>query len=224
MSPDGNQMRLSVRIFESDPDLRRAELLQRIESHLVDDMGFKPEQVHLTGMLVLYNNVLQSLYRSQILTLGFVFAAILVMFLGLFRSLKLALIGLVPNVLAAGAVLGLMGLLSIPLDLMTITIAAITVGIGVDDSIHYLHRFRAEFAQQPDYRRAILISHGSIGRAMYYTSIIVTAGFSILTLSNFIPTIYFGVFTGFAMLFAMVANLTVLPLLIMWVKPLGKPA
>jgi predicted RND superfamily exporter protein len=224
MSPDGNQMRLSVRIFESDPDLRRAELLQRIETHLLNDMGFKPEQVHLTGMLVLYNNVLQSLYRSQILTLGFVFAAILVMFLALFRSLKLALIALVPNLLAAGAVLGLMGLLSIPLDLMTITIAAITVGIGVDDSIHYVHRFRAEFAQQPDYRLAIERSHGSIGRAMYYTSIIVTAGFSILMLSNFIPTIYFGVFTGFAMVFAMVANLTVLPLLIMWVKPMAQPA
>ena len=118
----------------------------------------------------------------------------------------LALIAIVPNILAAGAVLGLMGLLSIPLDIMTITIAAIVIGIGVDDTIHYMHRFRQEFAVDGDYIGAMRRSHASIGRAMYYTSIIVTIGFSILVLSNFWPTIYFGVLTGFAMLFAMFAN------------------
>jgi len=165
--------------------------------------------------------VLQSLYKSQIVTLGFVFLAILLMFVGLYRSIVLALLAIVPNILAAGAVLGLMGLFSIPLDIMTITIAAIVIGIGVDDTIHYLHRFRDEFAAGGDYLGAMLRSHGSIGRAMYYTSIIVTAGFSILVLSNFFPTIYFGVLTGFAMLFAMFANLTLLPLLLVWIKPLG---
>ncbi len=123
--------------------------------------------------------------------------------------------------LAAGAVMGLMGLLSIPLDLMTITIAAIVIGIGVDDTIHYLHRYRTEFAVDRDYIGAMQRSHGSIGRAMYYTSVIVTIGFSILVLSNFFPTIYFGILTGFAMLFAMFANLTLLPLLLIWIKPLG---
>ena len=165
---------------------------------------------------------LQSLYQSQILTLGFVFLAILGMFLLLFRSLKIALIGLTPNLLAAGAVLGLMGLAGIPLDIMTITIAAITVGIGVDDSIHYLHRFIAEFREHGNYHRAMQRSHAGIGSAMYYTSIVIAAGFSILVLSNFIPTIYFGLLTGFAMLFAMVANLTLLPLLLVWLQPLGK--
>jgi predicted RND superfamily exporter protein len=221
MSADGNQVRFSVRVFESDPNLRRAALLARIRQHLVEDMGFKPEQVHLSGMLVLYNNVLQSLFRSQILTMGFVFLAILGMFLVLFRSLPVAVVTLVPNLLAAGAVLGLMGLTGTPLDIMTITIAAITVGIGVDDSIHYAHRFREELRRDGDYRAAVQRSHGSIGRAMYYTSIIIAAGFSILVLSNFIPTIYFGLFTGFAMLFAMVANLTLLPLLLLWLKPFG---
>jgi predicted RND superfamily exporter protein len=173
-------------------------------------------------MLVLYNNLLQSLYRSQILTLGFVFLAIMVMFLLLFRSFTIALITLIPNMLGAVFVLGLMGLLSVPLDIMTITIAAIVVGIGVDDSIHYVYRLREEFARDGNYRAAVRRSHASIGRAMYYTSIIITAGFSILVLSSFIPTIYFGILTGFAMVFAMVANLTLLPLLFTWIQPLGE--
>jgi len=221
MSSDGNQMRFSVRVFESNPDLQRAVFLETIRNHLVEEMGFAPERVRLTGMLVLYNNLLQSLYRSQILTIGFVFLAIVLMFTFLYRSLRVALIALVPNLLAAGAVMGSMGLFSIPLDIMTITIAAIIIGIGVDHSIHYLHRFRREFKRNRNYRTAVNQSHGSIGRAMYYTAIIITAGFSILVLSNFIPTIYFGLLTGFAMVFAMVANLTLLPLLLIWIKPLG---
>ncbi len=222
LSADGNQVRFSVRVFESDKNLRRGALLDRIRTHLTEDMGYAPERVHLTGMLVLYNNVLQSLYESQILTLGFVFGVILLMFLLLYRSLSVAVIALVPNLLAAGAVLGLMGLLSIPLDIMTITIAAIVIGIGVDDTIHYLHRFRIEYEVDRNYHSAVQRSHGSIGRAMYYTSIIIAVGFSILVFSNFLPTMYFGVLTGFAMLFAMVANLTILPLLLIWFRPLGK--
>jgi len=222
MSADGNQVRFSLRVFESDKTLRREALLEKIRAHLTGEMGFAPERVHLTGMLVLYNNVLQSLYESQILTLGFVFAVILMMFLLLYRSLSVALVALVPNFLAAGAVLGLMGLLGIPLDIMTITIAAIVIGIGVDDTIHYLHRFRVEYEVDRNYHAAVQRSHGSIGRAMYYTSIIIAVGFSILVLSNFMPTLYFGVLTGFAMLFAMVANLTILPLLLIWLKPLGE--
>ena len=221
LSEDGNQVRLSVRVFESDPTLRRQALLDEIDAQLVAEFGLKPEQVHLTGMLVLYNNVLQSLYRSQILTLGFVFVAILAMFVVLFRSLAVGLVALVPNVLAALTVLGTMGLAGVPLDIMTITIAAITVGIGVDDSIHYVHRFRRELREHGDYEEAMRNSHASIGRAMYYTSIIIAAGFSILMLSNFLPTIYFGLFTSFAMLFAMVANLTLLPLLLIRLKPFG---
>jgi len=222
MSADGNQVRFSIRIFESNRNLRRGALIERIRNHLTGKMGYAPERVHLTGMLVLYNNVLQSLYSSQILTLGFVFGVILIMFLLLYRSLSLALIALAPNLLAAGSVLGLMGLLGIPLDIMTITIAAIVIGIGVDDTIHYLHRFTIEYEVDGNYHAAAQRSHRSIGRAMYYTSIIISVGFSILVLSNFLPTIYFGILTGFAMLFAMIANLTILPLLLIWFRPLGK--
>jgi len=223
MSADGNQLRFSVRVVDSDPDLKRAELISRIEMHLVDNMGFQPEQVHLSGMLVLYNNMLQSLFSSQIKTLGVVFLAILVMFVILFRSFKMALLAVIPNILAATTILGMMGLLGIPLDIMTITIAAITIGIAVDDTIHYVHRFQEEYWQDRNYWFAIMRCHNSIGRAMYYTSIIITLGFSILALSNFIPTIYFGLLTGAAMITALIANLTLLPLLISIIRPMKEP-
>ena len=214
MSRDGNQVRLSVRVYETDQGLRRDELLKKIEQELVQVQGFHPDRVHITGMLVLYNNVLQSLFRSQTLTIVAVFVGILAMFLVLFGSLKIAFIAMLPAMLAAGAVLGTMGWLGVALDIMTITIAAISIGIGVDHSIHYVHRFRAEFEVDRDYVAAIRRCHGSIGRAIYYTSIIVIAGFSVLALSNFIPTIYFGLFTGVAMVVALIANLTLLPVLL----------
>jgi predicted RND superfamily exporter protein len=220
MSEDGNQIRYAIRVFESDPSLERNVLMQDIRNRLTGAMGYDESQVHLSGMLVLYNNMLQSLFRSQILTIGVVFLAILFMFALLFRDIKLAGIAILPNVFAALLVLGLMGWLSIPLDLMTITIAAISIGIAVDDTIHYVHRFTREFGKDQDYWAAVNRSHGSIGRAMYYTSITVTLGFSILALSDFVPTIHFGLLTGFAMLIALVANLTLLPLLIVRFKPL----
>ncbi|MGD2137827.1 MAG: MMPL family transporter [Gammaproteobacteria bacterium] len=222
MAEDGNQLRFAIRVFESDPSLKREQLLEKIRRHLAGTMGLEAEQVHLTGMLVLYNNMLQSLFRSQILTLGIVFLAILVMFIILFRNLKMASVAIIPTLLAALQVLGLMGWLGIPLDLMTITIAAIVIGIAVDDAIHYVHRFTVEFGKDGNYRATMERCHDSIGRAMYYTTITVTLGFMILVLSNFIPTIYFGLLTGFAMLVALIANLTLLPLLIIWIRPLGE--
>ncbi len=215
------QARVTVRVMETSEDLRRNEFLQQLHKELVEDLGLEPERVQFTGMLVLYNNVLQSLFRSQILTLGAVFLAILVMFWLLFRSVSLALIALAPNILAAGLVLGVMGGLGIPLDIMTITIAAIVVGIGVDDCIHYVHRFMREFPRDRDYRATMYRCHDSIGRAMYYTTVTVVIGFSMLTLSNFNPSIYFGLLTVLAMIAAVVGALLLLPQLIILFKPLG---
>ncbi len=220
LSKDAQQLRFSLRVFESDLSLQRNDLLEKIRQHLTGELAMDNEQVHLTGMVVLYNNMLQSLFRSQILTIGVVFVAIFMMFTLLFRDLKIAAITLVPNLVAAAMVLGLMGWLNIPLDLMTITIAAICIGIAVDDAIHYVHRFIAEYHQHKNYWRAVRHCHGSIGRAIYYTSVTVILGFSILALSNFIPTIYFGLLTGFSMLVALLANLTLLPLLLVYFKPL----
>ncbi|RLQ20467.1 RND family transporter [Seongchinamella sediminis] len=220
-SADTEQARVTVRVKETSENLRRDQFLSDLRKHLLADMGFAEEQVQLTGMLVLYNNVLQSLFRSQILTIGAVFLAILVMFLLLFRSLPLALIALAPNVLAAGLVLGVMGLLGIPLDIMTITIAAIVVGIGVDDCIHYVHRYLREFPVDRDYRAAMHRCHSSIGRAMYYTTLTVVIGFTTLTLSNFNPSIYFGLLTVLAMIAAVLGALLLLPQLIIMLKPLG---
>lgn len=220
-SADKEQARITVRVMETSKELRRDQFLHELRSHLVNEMGFAEEQVRFTGMLVLYNNVLQSLFRSQILTLGAVFLAILVMFVLLFRSLPLALIALAPNLLAAGLVLGVMGWLGIPLDIMTITIAAIVVGIGVDDCIHYVHRYMREFELDRDYRAAMYRCHSSIGRAMYYTTVTVVVGFCTLTLSNFTPSIYFGLLTVLAMIAAVVGALLLLPRLIILFKPLG---
>ncbi|MDH3220742.1 MAG: MMPL family transporter [Gammaproteobacteria bacterium] len=214
LSEDGNQLRFSIRLYESSESLRRQQLIDKIYSDLTNEYDLAPEQVNVSGVAVLYNNLLQSLFRSQILTLGAVFGAILLMFILLFRAVRLAFAALVPNLIAAGLILGLMGWFGIPLDIMTITIAAINIGIGVDDSIHYVHRFRGEFLQDRNYWAAIGRCHDSIARAMYYTSVTVVLGFSILALSNFIPTIYFGILCGMAMITALIANLMLLPVLI----------
>jgi predicted RND superfamily exporter protein len=224
ISSDGEQIRFSIRVFESDPNLNRQQLIKTIKTGLTEQFSLKAEQIEFSGMLVLYNNLLSSLFNSQIMTLGAVFIIILIMFIILFRNVFLATIALIPNLCAAFSILGLMGWLHIPLDLMTITIAAICIGIAVDDSIHYVYRIKNEFANSQNYQLAVIKSHKSIGRAMYYTSITVTLGFSILTLSNFIPSIYFGVLTGLSMIIALFANLTLLPVLITWLKPLGKEA
>ena len=219
VSIENDEARILARILDSRPDLRRQELLERIRGDLRERFGFTEADVSLSGLLVLYNNMLQSLYRSQIATLGAVVAGVGLMLGVLFRSLTLALIGIVPNVLAAGLVLGVMGLSGIPLDLMTITMAAITIGIAVDNSIHYLYRFREELPRHRDYVETLHVCHATIGRAVFYTSCTIIFGFSVLVLSNFFPTIYFGVLTGLAMLMALLAALTLLPKLILITKP-----
>ncbi len=221
LSADGSQVRINVRVMETDKSLQRQKMLTEVRRDLTGEMGFADEDVKLTGVLVLYNNMLQSLFRSQILTLGFVFFAIMGMFFVLFRSLYVALIAIFPNMLAAGSVLGIMGWAGIPLDMMSITIAAITVGIAVDNTIHYVHRFRREFPVDRNYLQTMYRCHASIGRAMYYVSITIIVGFSILVLSNFIPTVYFGLFTALAMMVALLFSLTLLPRLLVTLKPLG---
>jgi predicted RND superfamily exporter protein len=220
-SRQSEQARVTVRVKETSKDLRRDRFLHDLQNDISRKLGIEPERVRFTGMLVLYNDVLQSLFSSQILTIGVVFLAILLMFLALFRSLSLSLIALAPNMLAAGMVLGTMGLLGIPLDIMTITIAAIVVGIGVDDCIHYVHRYISEFELDRNYRAAMFRCHDSIGRAMYYTTVTVVIGFSMLALSSFTPSIYFGLLTVMAMVAAVLGALLLLPLLIVLVKPLG---
>ncbi len=219
ISIENNEARINLRIKDSLPNLRRNELIQKINYDLENKIGLKKDEFKLAGVLILFNNLLQSLFKSQILTLGFVMLGIFFMFLILFRNIKLSIIGVVPNFIAAFFILGIIGLLEIPLDMMTITIAAITIGIAVDNSIHYIYRFKEEFAKIGDYKKTIEKCHSSVGIAILNTSITIVFGFAILVLSNFIPTIYFGVFTGIAMLLAMISVLTLLPSLILHVKP-----
>ncbi len=217
-----NEARINLRIIDSKKDLRRNDLINKINNDLQKKLGLEKKEFKLAGVLILFNNLLQSLFKSQILTLGFVMIGIFVMFLILFKNIKLSLIGVVPNFIAAFFILGIIGLLGIPLDMMTITIAAITIGIAVDNSIHYIYRFKEEYNNLSNYKETIKVCHSTVGKAILNTSITIVFGFSILILSNFIPTIYFGIFTGIAMLLAMISVLTLLPSLILLIKPFEK--
>jgi len=229
VSLEANEVRLVARLLDSKPELRRKELLEKIHSDLGKENGFEQlsdyklliKDVKVSGLLVLYNNMLQSLFASQIKSIVVVMLGIGIMFLILFRSITLSIIGIVPNLLGALTILGVMGWSNIPMDMMTITIAAITIGIAVDNGIHYIYRFKEEYALTNSYVETLHICHSSIGKAVFYTTMTIIFGFSILMMSNFIPTIYFGVLTGAAMFIALLAALTVLPKLILLWKPFG---
>ncbi|MDC0961560.1 MMPL family transporter [Candidatus Pelagibacter sp.] len=222
LSIEDNEARISLRIIDSQENLRRNDLINKINFDLKNEIGLDESEFKLAGVLILFNNLLQSLFKSQILTLGLVMIGIFSMFIILFRNIRLSLIGVVPNFIAAFFILGIIGLLGIPLDMMTITIAAITIGIAVDNSIHYIYRFKEEFSKIKDYNKTLKKCHSTVGVAILNTSITIVFGFSILVLSKFIPTIYFGMFTGLAMLLAMISVLTLLPALILTIKPFGK--
>ena len=224
ISVEKDEARISVRIKDSLENLRRNELIKKIDNELNTKLGLERDEYKLSGVLILFNNLLQSLFKSQILTLGIVMLGIFAMFFVLFRNLTLSFIGVVPNFIAAFFILGIIGLMNIPLDMMTITIAAITIGIAVDNSIHYIYRFKEEFNKIRNYNKTLDRCHSTVGIAILNTSITIVFGFSILVLSNFIPTIYFGFFTGIAMLLAMISVLTLLPKLLIIYKPFGKDA
>ena len=221
VSVEHEQARINVRIKDSMKSLRRDALLKKIRADLKDELGLRDDQFRLSGLMVLYNNMLQSLFQSQIKTIGYTVLALTMMFLILFRSFKISLIAILPSLLASLVVIGVMGLGGIPLDVMTITIVAISIGIAVDDTIHYLHRFRVEFEKEGSYVATVHRCHRSIGSAMYYTSITITIGFSILAISNFIPSILFGLLTALAMMMALISALSLLPKLILVFKPFG---
>ena len=222
ISVKNNEARISVRIKDSLKDLRRNDLINKINNELNKKLGLNSEEYRLAGVLILFNNLLQSLFKSQILTLGIVMLGISTMFFILFRNFTLSIIGVIPNFMAAFFILGIIGIMGIPLDMMTITIAAITIGIAVDNSIHYIYRFKEEFKKINNYKLTVDRCHNTVGIAILNTSITIVFGFSILVLSNFIPTIYFGIFTGIAMLLALISVLTLLPKLILILKPFGK--
>jgi predicted RND superfamily exporter protein len=219
ISIDDNEARISLRIIDSNPELNRKELLIKIQKDLEEKLQLKKEEFKITGILVIFNNLLQSLFDSQIKTLGITFAGIFLLLLILFKSFWWSVVAAIPNFTSALFILGSLGLFNIPLDMMTITIASISVGIAIDNSIHYIYRFREEFKINKNYNRTIQICHRTVGKAIVNASLTIVFGFSILILSNFIPSIYFGIFTGLAMLTAMTLVLTLMPQLILIIKP-----
>ena len=222
ISEDDNQVRLSARVIESMDGLNRKNLIDEVKTDLIQNYQLSEEQFYLSGISVIYNNLLQSLFQSLIGSLTIVFSAIFIMFIILFRSLYMALIAMIPNLLSAASVLGIIGWSGIPLDIMTVTVAAISIGIGVDNTIHYVHRFLKEYDLQKNYDLAIKNSHATIGRAMFYTSLTIVLGFMILVSSNFNPSVFFGIFTSFSMIVAILAALMLLPVLIRHLKPFGR--
>ena len=214
-----NEMRISARVIDTLPGLQRKELLERIDRGLSAGLKLQPEEYQIAGLLVLYNNVLQSLYKSQILTFGSAIACIMVPLILMFRSLKVAVIGILPNLLGAVTILGFMGWMKIPLDIMTITIASITIGIAVEDCIHYLYSYKVEYRRLRDPLATMHYCHNNVAKAGFYTTVTVVVGFSILMLSNFIPTILFGLLTAVAMSVALLAALTLMPQLVLWWQP-----
>ena len=222
ISEDDNQVRLSARVIESMDGLNRKKLIEEVKNDLIKNYELTEDQFYLSGISVIYNNLLQSLFQSLIGSLSIVFAAIFAMFIILFRSLYMATIAMIPNLLSASSVLGIIGWSGIPIDIMTVTVAAISIGIGVDNTIHYVHRFLKEYEQNNNYDLSIKNSHSTIGRAMFYTSLTIVLGFMILVSSNFNPSVFFGIFTSFSMIVAILAALMLLPVLIRHLKPFGR--
>ena len=219
---DDSIVRISTRVNESADNLNRKELLDKINYDLQTKFNLSEDRFEMTGLAVLYNNMLQSLFQSQIGSLTLVFSVIALMLLLIFKSFKIMVIGLIPNIFVASSVVGILGLLKIPLDIMTITVAAISVGMAVDNTIHYIHRFKKEFSLTNNYKTSMQNSHKTIGRAMFYTSTTIILGFLVFATSNFNPSVYFGIFVSLAMVMALLGALTLLPQLILLFKPLGK--
>ena len=218
INKDDSVVRISTRVNESSANLNRNELLEKINFDLQNEFNLKPGQYEITGLAVLYNNMLQSLFQSQIGSLLIVFAVISIMLLLIFKSFKVMVIGLIPNIFVASSVMGLLGLLKIPLDIMTITVAAISVGMAVDNTIHYIYRYKKELKKTDSVEKALGNAHTTTGRAIFYTATTIAAGFCILSLSNFFPTVLFGLFTSLAMVLAFITSLTVLPNLLVKYK------
>ena len=219
ISIEHDEARINVRILDSLPDLRREALLKHITEGLQKDLGLKADEYEISGLLVLYNNMLQSLYSSQIVSIGWSILGVLVTLWVLFRSFLAALIGVIPNLVAAAGVLGFMGWMGIPLDMMTIMVASLTIGIAVEDCIHYLYRYGVEFRRIGDGLQTMYYCHSNIAKAGFYTTLVVCFGFSILVMSNFVPSIIFGILTTVAMTVAILGALTLMPKLILMWKP-----
>ena len=217
---DSGQARMNIWIQDLTEGLNRQQLLADIRNDM-QEIGIAQSDYTLTNMLVLYQDILQRLFSSQILTLGLVFGVLTLVFLLIFHSLRLALIAMIPNVLPTLVVLGFMGWMQIPLDLMTITIAAISMGIAVDGTIHYIHRFLEE-REKHDYPEAVKRTHASVGIAIFYTTVLVVTGFSMLAFSDFVPTILFGLLISLAMLLAILGDLCLLPVLLRWLPERNK--
>ena len=211
---DFTKSRILVRMKETAPTLNRKAILGRLTAHLdsLKDKELKGVEARPTGVFLLYANMLDTYWPNTKKTFFLATAAIWLMLMLLFRSPIMAALVILPEVLPVFLVLGVMGFTGIALDMVTVIIASVALGIGIDAAIQYAVRFRRELeAANGDLELAIRRSHATIGRAILIATSIVFAGFAMLCFSQFVPTIYFGLFTGLAILMGLFASLTTLP-------------
>lgn len=213
-SEKDQQIRISMRVQDSTIDLNRADLLAEIHREL-SAMGIEKKQYTLTGLFVLYQDVLSRLVDSQVLTILIVYGAMAITLMIIFSSFKVALIAIIPNLITTSIIMGILGIFAIPLDLMTITIAAVAMGISMDDTIHYIHRYLAEIKlDQTNHDDWVKRTNLSVGYALIYTTTVIVIGFGTLVFSNFVPSMLFGLLTSIAMIVALVTDITTLPVLL----------
>ncbi|MCW8108262.1 MMPL family transporter [Alteromonas ponticola] len=218
-SPDSKQMRVSIRIQDTTEGLDRETFIENLSADL-KSVGLEAQNFTFTNLFILYQDILSRLFDSQIKTLGIVYGVLGLVLLAIFRSMKIALIALVPNILTTLGILGVIGWIGIPLDIMTITIAAIAMGIAVDDTIHFLHAYlqglKATDESHSQAQAASNSAFGHTGLAILFTTTIIAIGFSLFGFSNFLPSVYFGLLTATAMLMALITDVTLLPALLNW--------
>ena len=215
-----NQVLFWVRMRDTNPDLKRNEFIRTLKRELPTQLGVRPDQISYSGPLILYNNMLQRLFGSQIATLGLVIAVLFGMFWCLFRSIKLAAIGIIPNALAVISILGFMGWFGISLDLMTITLAAIAMGIAVDDTIHFLSHYSKLIREGMGRVEALTEVLSGTGVALIVTTMILVSGFGLFIFAHLTPNMNFGILSSFVLFMALVCDLVVLPCIVLTVENL----
>lgn len=214
--PDTGQQyyRIMLRARERQPSRQKSQIIQDVTR--ISQEEFPRAQA--TGFFVLLTQLINSIVRDQWVTFSIAIVAIGIMMLVAFRSIRLALVALVPNALPILVLTGLMGWASLRINMGAAMIAAVSMGLSVDSSIHYLTEFRRVRRQGYTVHNALMHAHQTVGRAMVFSTLAIMIGFSALTLSQFIPLVYFGVLVSLALAGGTAGNLIVLPLLLQTIE------
>jgi len=213
-NPEAGRMRIFMRALEQQPAETKLDLIARAEA--VAQETFPDAKA--TGLYVLLAHLIESLLSDQLVSFAIATVGIAVMMAIAFRSIPIGLMSIIPNVFPILLVIGMMGWIGVPINIGTAMIASVSMGLTVDSSIHYLSGYRRCREEGMDHYAALRATHAGVGRAVIFASAALILGFTVLTLSHFIPLIYFGVLVSAAMLGGLLGDLILLPLLLQWFK------